>query len=84
MAGCQQIVTMCMSPAEETLAISTDRGQMYHLSLSSIDMKKVLLYTAAQKKIQSLFYETEREVSQNVLGWLGTWSYACQFVYLFV
>lgn len=49
MAGCQQIVTMCMSPAEETLAISTDRGQMYHLSLTSIDMKKVLLYTAAQK-----------------------------------
>lgn len=39
----QQIVTMCMSPAEETLAISTDRGQMYRLSLATVHMRKVHL-----------------------------------------
>lgn len=37
----QEIDTMCMSPAEETLAISTNRGQLYSFSLSSVDMNKV-------------------------------------------
>ncbi|XP_023117095.2 cilia- and flagella-associated protein 57 [Amphiprion ocellaris] len=39
-AECQEIDTMCISPAEETLAISTDRGQLYSVSLSSVDMNK--------------------------------------------
>uniref|UniRef100_A0A3Q1GAX6 Cilia and flagella associated protein 57 n=1 Tax=Acanthochromis polyacanthus TaxID=80966 RepID=A0A3Q1GAX6_9TELE len=39
-AECQEIDTMCISPAEETLAISTDRGQLYSVSLSSVDMSK--------------------------------------------
>lgn len=34
---------MCMSPAEETLAVSTDRGQLYSINLSSAEMKRVLL-----------------------------------------
>lgn len=46
-AECQEIDTMCISPAEETLAISTDRGQLYSFSLSSVDMNKVHLYIAA-------------------------------------
>ncbi|KAI3369623.1 hypothetical protein L3Q82_025335 [Scortum barcoo] len=37
---CQEIDTMCISPAEETLAISTDRGQLYSFSLSSVEMNK--------------------------------------------
>ncbi|XP_047437739.1 cilia- and flagella-associated protein 57 [Mugil cephalus] len=36
----QEINTMCISPAEETLAISTDRGQLYSISLSSVDVNK--------------------------------------------
>ncbi|KAL3977716.1 pleckstrin-like domain containing family A member 3 [Sarotherodon galilaeus] len=36
----QQIDTICISPAEETLAISTNRGQLYSVSLSSVDMNK--------------------------------------------
>lgn len=37
----QDIETMCMSPAEETLAVSTDRGQLYSISLSAMDMNQV-------------------------------------------
>lgn len=37
----QQIVTMCLSPAEETLAVSTDRGQMFRLSLAAVHLRKV-------------------------------------------
>ncbi|XP_043977088.1 cilia- and flagella-associated protein 57 [Gambusia affinis] len=39
-AKCQEIDTMCMSPAEETLAVSTDRGQLYSINLSSAEMKR--------------------------------------------
>ncbi|XP_060897415.1 cilia- and flagella-associated protein 57 [Labrus mixtus] len=39
-AECQLIDTMCISPAEETLAISTDRGQLYSFSLSSVETNK--------------------------------------------
>ncbi|XP_060925292.1 cilia- and flagella-associated protein 57 [Limanda limanda] len=39
-ADCQEIDTMCISPAEETLAISTDQGQLYSVSLSSVDINK--------------------------------------------
>ncbi|XP_027141761.1 cilia- and flagella-associated protein 57 isoform X2 [Larimichthys crocea] len=39
-AECQEIDTMCISPAEETLAISTDRGQLYSCSMSSVDINK--------------------------------------------
>lgn len=42
LAEYQQIDTICISPAEETLAISTNRGQLYSVSLSSVDMDKVL------------------------------------------
>lgn len=41
LAESQKIDTMCISPAEETLAISTDRGQLYSCSLSSLEMNKV-------------------------------------------
>ncbi|CAI5689001.1 unnamed protein product [Oreochromis niloticus] len=40
LAEYQQIDTICFSPAEETLAISTNRGQLYSVSLSSVDMNK--------------------------------------------
>ncbi|XP_058487898.1 cilia- and flagella-associated protein 57 [Solea solea] len=36
----QEVDTMCISPAEETLAISTDQGQLYSISLSSVDISK--------------------------------------------
>ncbi|KAG7229689.1 hypothetical protein INR49_012736, partial [Caranx melampygus] len=39
-AECQEIDTMCLSPAEETLAISTDQGQLYSISLSFVDINK--------------------------------------------
>uniref|UniRef100_A0A3Q1ITP4 EML-like second beta-propeller domain-containing protein n=1 Tax=Anabas testudineus TaxID=64144 RepID=A0A3Q1ITP4_ANATE len=39
-AECQEVDTMCISPAEETLAISTDQGQLYSVSLSSVDVHK--------------------------------------------
>ncbi|KAM7402726.1 hypothetical protein PAMP_017940 [Pampus punctatissimus] len=39
-AECQEIDTMCISPAEETLAISTDRGQLYSISMFSTEMNK--------------------------------------------
>ncbi|XP_072239030.1 cilia- and flagella-associated protein 57 [Leuresthes tenuis] len=39
-AESQEIDTMCLSPAEETLAISTDRGQLYSVNLSSADMSR--------------------------------------------
>uniref|UniRef100_H3CPL1 Cilia and flagella associated protein 57 n=1 Tax=Tetraodon nigroviridis TaxID=99883 RepID=H3CPL1_TETNG len=32
----QDIESMCVSPAEETLAVSTDRGQLYSISLSAV------------------------------------------------
>lgn len=32
---------MCISPSEETLAISTDQGQLYSVSLSSVEVHKV-------------------------------------------
>ncbi|XP_037535006.1 cilia- and flagella-associated protein 57 [Nematolebias whitei] len=35
-ADCQEIDTMSVSPAEETLAISTNQGQLYSISLSSV------------------------------------------------
>uniref|UniRef100_A0A3P8R8K1 EML-like second beta-propeller domain-containing protein n=1 Tax=Astatotilapia calliptera TaxID=8154 RepID=A0A3P8R8K1_ASTCA len=36
LAEYQQIDTICISPAEETLAISTNRGQLYSVCLSSV------------------------------------------------
>ncbi|XP_036452639.1 cilia- and flagella-associated protein 57 [Colossoma macropomum] len=36
----QEIATLCISPSEETLATSTDRGQLYHITLSSAEMSK--------------------------------------------
>ncbi|XP_068451125.1 cilia- and flagella-associated protein 57 [Clinocottus analis] len=39
-AECQEIDTMCISPAEGTLAISTDRRQLYSFSLSSVEIHK--------------------------------------------
>ncbi|MEQ2228963.1 hypothetical protein ILYODFUR_014018, partial [Ilyodon furcidens] len=39
-AQCQEIDTICISPAEDTLAISTDRGQLYSMNLSSADTKR--------------------------------------------
>uniref|UniRef100_A0A3B3URR6 Cilia and flagella associated protein 57 n=1 Tax=Poecilia latipinna TaxID=48699 RepID=A0A3B3URR6_9TELE len=43
-AQCQEIDTICMSPAEETLAVSTDRGQLYSINLSSAEMKREQLH----------------------------------------
>ncbi|KAF3689343.1 Cilia- and flagella-associated protein 57 [Channa argus] len=43
LAECQDIDTMCISPAEETLAISTDQGQLYSVNLSSVDMHRLSL-----------------------------------------
>lgn len=37
----QDIETMCISPAEETLAVSTDRGQLYSVSLAAADIDQV-------------------------------------------
>lgn len=37
----QEVHTMCMSPAEQTLAVSTDRGQLYSFSLSPADINRV-------------------------------------------
>ncbi|XP_077948631.1 cilia and flagella associated protein 57 isoform X2 [Gasterosteus aculeatus] len=36
----QVVHTMCMSPAEQTLAVSTDRGQLYSFSLSPADINR--------------------------------------------
>lgn len=37
----QEMVTLCISPSEETLVTSTDRGQLYSITLSSAEMSKV-------------------------------------------
>ncbi|XP_033939844.1 cilia- and flagella-associated protein 57 isoform X2 [Pseudochaenichthys georgianus] len=39
-AESQLIDTMCLSPSEETLVLSTERGQLYSFSLSSLDINK--------------------------------------------
>uniref|UniRef100_A0A8C1TIX3 Cilia- and flagella-associated protein 57-like n=1 Tax=Cyprinus carpio TaxID=7962 RepID=A0A8C1TIX3_CYPCA len=36
----QEISTLCISPSEETLAASTDRGQLYGISLSLAELNK--------------------------------------------
>ncbi|KAK3506828.1 hypothetical protein QTP70_029069, partial [Hemibagrus guttatus] len=36
----QAITSMCISPSEQTLAISTDQGQLYHISLDSEELIK--------------------------------------------
>ncbi|KAM9501173.1 cilia- and flagella-associated protein 57 [Clarias gariepinus] len=36
----QEIATMCISPSEETLAISTEQGQIYLIALASAEMSK--------------------------------------------
>ncbi|XP_047677974.1 cilia- and flagella-associated protein 57 isoform X2 [Tachysurus fulvidraco] len=36
----QEITSMCISPTEETLAISTDRGQIYLIALASAEISK--------------------------------------------
>eukprot|EP00063_Salmo_salar_P070080 XP_014044915.1 PREDICTED: cilia- and flagella-associated protein 57-like isoform X3 [Salmo salar] len=36
----QEMVTLCISPSEETLVTSTDRGQLYSITLSSAEMSK--------------------------------------------
>ncbi|XP_053484612.1 cilia- and flagella-associated protein 57 isoform X3 [Ictalurus furcatus] len=36
----QEITTMCISPSEETLATSTDRGQIYLIALASAEISK--------------------------------------------
>lgn len=39
----QEISTLCISPSEDTLAASTDRGQLYSIHLSVVDLVKVCL-----------------------------------------
>ncbi|XP_061743732.1 cilia- and flagella-associated protein 57 isoform X2 [Nerophis ophidion] len=39
-ADYQQISRMCMSPSEETLAVSTDRGRLYGINMSSVLINK--------------------------------------------
>uniref|UniRef100_A0A6Q2XMB8 Cilia- and flagella-associated protein 57 n=1 Tax=Esox lucius TaxID=8010 RepID=A0A6Q2XMB8_ESOLU len=39
-AAQQEIVTLCVSPSEETLVTSTDKGQLYCITLSSAEMSK--------------------------------------------
>ncbi|XP_048019038.1 cilia- and flagella-associated protein 57 [Megalobrama amblycephala] len=36
----QEISTLCISPSEDTLAASTDRGQLYSINLSVVDLAK--------------------------------------------
>ncbi|OCT84882.1 cilia- and flagella-associated protein 57 [Xenopus laevis] len=36
----QEIVCMCLSPSEETVLISTDKGQLYSIALSSAEISK--------------------------------------------
>ncbi|XP_075995968.1 cilia- and flagella-associated protein 57 [Genypterus blacodes] len=36
----QEIATMCLSPSEELLAVTTERGQVYSVSLTSAEMSK--------------------------------------------
>ncbi|MCI4395800.1 hypothetical protein PGIGA_G00196230 [Pangasianodon gigas] len=36
----QEITSVCMSPSEETLAISTDQGQIYHINLALSEISK--------------------------------------------
>ncbi|KAG7331742.1 hypothetical protein KOW79_005711 [Hemibagrus wyckioides] len=36
----QTITTMCVSPSGETLAISTDQGQLYHINFRSVEISK--------------------------------------------
>ncbi|MCJ8750012.1 hypothetical protein PDJAM_G00194050 [Pangasius djambal] len=36
----QEITSVCMSPSEETLAISTDQGQIYHINLAVSEISK--------------------------------------------
>ncbi|XP_053172243.1 cilia- and flagella-associated protein 57 [Scomber japonicus] len=52
-AECQEIDTMCISPAEEMLAISTDRGQLYSISLTLTEMNKV--QSPLNQSIKSLY-----------------------------
>ena len=37
----ERIVSMCLSPSEETLIVATDHQQIYQVSFSSIDITKV-------------------------------------------
>ncbi|XP_058246907.1 cilia- and flagella-associated protein 57-like [Hemibagrus wyckioides] len=36
----QEIKSMCLSPSEETLAISTQHGQIYHVNLASVEISQ--------------------------------------------
>uniref|UniRef100_A0A4W4FFW9 EML-like second beta-propeller domain-containing protein n=1 Tax=Electrophorus electricus TaxID=8005 RepID=A0A4W4FFW9_ELEEL len=36
----QEVSTLCLNPSEETLAASTNRGQLYHISLFTAEMSK--------------------------------------------
>lgn len=44
---------MCVSPSEETLAVSTDTGQLYSISLSAVDMKQVKLTWTGARSLAS-------------------------------
>lgn len=37
----QDVESLCMSPSEQTLAVSTDQGQLYRISLSAVDTEQV-------------------------------------------
>lgn len=37
----QEITAVCMSPLEQTLAISTRQGQVYHFSITSTEISQV-------------------------------------------
>ncbi|XP_058246896.1 cilia- and flagella-associated protein 57-like [Hemibagrus wyckioides] len=36
----QEVIEMCLSPSEETLAISTHRGLIYHVNLASVELSQ--------------------------------------------
>lgn len=71
---------MCMSPAEETLAVTTDQGQLYSVSLSLLDMHKVLVTsTALDSNIPSVL--TGFSCSARTVCVLISFCGTCSFVF---
>ncbi|XP_053495458.1 cilia- and flagella-associated protein 57-like [Ictalurus furcatus] len=61
----QEITTICLSPSEETLAISTRQGQIYHVGLASPEI--------SQKIIYSLYHQLARKSQSQFDAVSGNW-----------
>ncbi|KAK3522650.1 hypothetical protein QTP86_028894, partial [Hemibagrus guttatus] len=78
----QEIKSKCLSPSEETLAISTQQGQIYHVNLTSVEISQFTVHSGSITGLlvsssKHLFATSSKDNSVRI------WNYKANFLELY-